>query len=483
MGIPEHLRPVLGKREFFFSLRTKDRAEAKRRILQVEAPHYTVLLEKAEAELAGHQRAAPAFDPLAGMTEDAVAAMFAEDPVMAAKEARREELGDYISFLKERLQGSTEQMPRELRAFRYILEGHDFDRELLKDQLTIARYERRELEGRLADSEASNPSPTSSQSKPSVSLTALFDAYAKTGRLTAPIVKEWGAGVARFVTFVGHDDARRVTQEDVLRWRNHARDEPQRNGKPRSPQRVNAGYLAPLRAAFKHGMSEMLIEHDPAAAVPKLLAVRQAQTRDRQFTKEEQRTILSAALNVGQDEGSPLRGLVRRWVPWLCAYTGARVNEITQLRAKDVQQIDGIWIIQITPDAGTVKSKTFRNVPVHEHLIAQGFLKVVEAQGTGPIFYDPEKGDADSERGQNKKAGERLAAWVRGLGVTDPGIMPNHAWRHTFTSRAMDAGMDERAADYIKGHASVGVSRKTYTHHSIGPLAKEMALFPRYDIE
>ena len=34
MSIPEHLRPVVGKREFFFSLRTKDRAEAKRRVLK-----------------------------------------------------------------------------------------------------------------------------------------------------------------------------------------------------------------------------------------------------------------------------------------------------------------------------------------------------------------------------------------------------------------------------------------------------------------
>lgn len=70
MSIPEHLRPVVGKREFFFSLRTKDRAEAKRRVLQVEAPHYTALLEKAEAELAEHPRAAPAFDPFSGVTQE-----------------------------------------------------------------------------------------------------------------------------------------------------------------------------------------------------------------------------------------------------------------------------------------------------------------------------------------------------------------------------------------------------------------------------
>ena len=200
------------------------------------------------------------------------------------------------------------------------------------------------------------------------------------------------------------------------------------------------------------------------------------------FTNGERKTILSAALNAETDATSRYRSLARRWVPWLCAYTGARVNEMTQLRAEDAQQIDGRWIIRITPDAGRVKNKKFRNVPIHEHLIAQGFLKLVETQGAGPLFFDPELADADSERGQNKKVGERLAAWVRSLGVTDKDIMPNHAWRHTFKSLAMDAGMDERASDYITGHASVGVGRKVYTHHAVGPLAKQMDMFPRYDL-
>ena len=61
--------------------------------------------------------------------------------------------------------------------------------------------------------------------------------------------------------------------------------------------------------------------------------------------------------------------------------------------------------------------------------------------------------------------------------------MPNHAWRHTFTSIAMECGMDERAADYIKGHASQGVSRKHYTHHTVKPLAEQLAKFPRYETD
>jgi integrase len=74
-------------------------------------------------------------------------------------------------------------------------------------------------------------------------------------------------------------------------------------------------------------------------------------------------------------------------VPWLCAYTGARPGEITQLRGADVIERDGTHGLRMTPDAGTVKTKKTRVVPLHEHLIEQGFLKFVAEHGAGPMFY------------------------------------------------------------------------------------------------
>ena len=67
-----------------------------------------------------------------------------------------------------------------------------------------------------------------------------------------------------------------------------------------------------------------------------------------------------------------------RWVPWVCAYTGARGGEITQLRAEDVKRHrQGFWTITITPEAGTVKTGQARTVPVHEHLVARGSIEFV----------------------------------------------------------------------------------------------------------
>ena len=46
----------------------------------------------------------------------------------------------------------------------------------------------------------------------------------------------------------------------------------------------------------------------------------------------------------------------KRWSPVLCAFTGARVTEMAQLRREDVRQEDGRWVLRVTPDVGSVKA-------------------------------------------------------------------------------------------------------------------------------
>lgn len=47
----------------------------------------------------------------------------------------------------------------------------------------------------------------------------------------------------------------------------------------------------------------------------------------------------------------------RRWVPWLGAYSGARPGEITQLRGSDIEDRNGFYVMKLTPDAGTMKTR------------------------------------------------------------------------------------------------------------------------------
>ena len=79
------------------------------------------------------------------------------------------------------------------------------------------------------------------------------------------------------------------------------------------------------------------------------------------------------------------------------------------------------------------------------------------------------------------QARQRLATWVRELGVSDRNISPNHAWRHTFKQIADRAGISERMSDYITGHAprSVGAG---YGAPTLEDMARALRKFPRYKV-
>ena len=177
----------------------------------------------------------------------------------------------------------------------------------------------------------------------------------------------------------------------------------------------------------------------------------------------------------------------KRWVPWLLAYTGARPSEITQLRKHDVIERDGIPALHITPEAGSRKSGTAQAVPLHDHLIAQGFLTFVHDHSDGPLFYKPyQKATNESptkiKKPRSAQVRQQLAAWVRGLEVQDEELSPNHAWRHTFKQIADRAGIPERTSDSITGHAQKNTGA-TYGAPTLPEMAEAMKKFPRYVLE
>jgi hypothetical protein len=51
-----------------------------------------------------------------------------------------------------------------------------------------------------------------------------------------------------------------------------------------------------------------------------------------------------------------------RWVPGVCAYTGARIVEVCQLRSEDVKGIDGIWCIALAAEASSLKNANSERV-------------------------------------------------------------------------------------------------------------------------
>src|SRR5690606_12699279 len=96
---------------------------------------------------------------------------------------------------------------------------------------------------------------------------------------------------------------------------------------------------------------------------------------------------------------NPKTTAAKRWIPWLLAYTGARVGEMAQLRREDVFQEDGRWIMRLTPEAGTVKTGEYRDVVMHPHLVDLGFPAFVRDAKTGHLFLNVTKSGPEGIRG------------------------------------------------------------------------------------
>jgi integrase len=227
----------------------------------------------------------------------------------------------------------------------------------------------------------------------------------------------------------------------------------------RSAHVVNDVWLRAARTVVQRAVTRKRLPSNPFSGATVALPRRAPKLREREFHDEEWRTVLRATLQPSPPRMEPYNAAARRWVPWLCAYTGSRPGEACQLRAEDVAlHPAGFWVINITPEAGTVKGGSARIVPLHEHLIEQGFISFAQSKGIGPLFFDPDgrrKVDDDPTNPVRQpwvKSRDKLSEWVRGLGVTDPGISPNHAWRHTYKRRAARSGIERRVRFAMCGH-------------------------------
>jgi integrase len=255
----------------------------------------------------------------------------------------------------------------------------------------------------------------------------LFEAWVKARQPAASGVNRWRCVFLDLEQrFENADD---ITEDEVRDWSR------QLVTAKRKARTVNDVWLTAARTVFAWAQEERLIASNPFTDV-RVTEPRRVKHRETDaFMPDEWRTVLRAASAIGEPK-TTFQGS-QRWVPWLCAYSGARPGEITQLQREDIEKRGHVHVMKLTPKAGTIKTGKARTVPIHRHLIEQGFLAFVRSRGKGPLFYDPAPQQISSDptnprRPRSVSVRQRLGDWVRKLGVADNELKPNHAWRHTF---------------------------------------------------
>ncbi len=126
-------------------------------------------------------------------------------------------------------------------------------------------------------------------------------------------------------------------------------------------------------------------------------------------------------------------------------------------------------------------------MPLHEHVIAQGFLDYVKSRGDGPLFYNPDERvrvSADTTKPRTPRASQArddLREWTRSLGIVHREVQPTHGWRHTFKQRAARYDILDRFSDAITGHVPK-TEGGNYGAPTLLDMENALRKFPRYEV-
>lgn len=317
----------------------------------------------------------------------------------------------------------------------------------------------------------------------SVPLRSLFEDYIATRNAVGMHLdggKNWRRSVERLIEYLGHDDASRITKRNLLDWRDAMLAEGV------SAKTIADKHLAALRAVFRWAFENDRLPTNEMDSVNQD-APKKVHSREKGYTDHEALDVIRVSLsyepeqrtNAANREGSHIT-TAKRWVPLLCAFTGARVTEITQLRKEDLREHDGRWILRITPDAGSVKTGQYRDVPLHRQVVTLGFTEFVRAASPGPLFHAART--KDKCLANARATAGRLSEWLQKLGLVPEGVAPNYGWRHRFKTIGRELGVSDRVLDAIQGHPGRTAS-DAYGDVTIAAKLHVIDAFPDFALE
>ena len=298
-------------------------------------------------------------------------------------------------------------------------------------------------------------------------LTMIFDRYYTERKLPLKTKGEWDRVLTRFTESVGGVDlpVQAITSAHVRSFKAklltmHV------NGRPISGTTVRK-LLGALSTVLGWAKREGYLTVNPAEGI--------TVARGRLDGVESGRLPYSAddlkAIFSHERDGD-----ANHWLPWLALYTGARLEELGQLRTADVRREDGVNYLAIEPgDGKRVKTKSSRRrIPLHPELVKLGFLALVQRQreaGHERLF--PEL--------RPNRHGAHTAVWTKWWGTHARevcGIRDSrktfHSFRHLWKRTARTV-MTEEFHDALTGHSNGSVGRSYGNGVPLKALAEAMA--------
>jgi integrase len=171
------------------------------------------------------------------------------------------------------------------------------------------------------------------------------------------------------------------------------------------------------------------------------------------------------------------------WIPLLLYYTGARLEEVAQLAARDVRCDAGVYYLNILnaddeddEGRGVKTDGSRRDVPLHPDLVALGFVCYAESVPQDGQLFPSLKMSPAGYYGTN--FAKRWANYLRATVGLVSTAHPCHGFRHTFKTLCREARIDEDAQDAITGHLGENRVARGYGEMPLTRLAADLAAFP-----
>ncbi|MDO6476390.1 site-specific integrase [Alteromonas sp. 1_MG-2023] len=237
---------------------------------------------------------------------------------------------------------------------------------------------------------------------------------------------------------------------------------------PMKAQNVNK-YLERLSEAFEWCYRRKYIEENYFKGFKvkdKNQKIKQSELRDR-FNDDEINTIISNEIYTL----NPARTFYY-WLPLLGLYTGARLQEVSQLRLSDIRQNKRIWYFDINEinenneqkQLKTINSR--RKIPIHKDLIRLGFIEYYrhlkelynnEQLTIDLIFPDLIRG----RDGWGHNPAKWFSRHLTTLGIKKKG-KSFHSFRHTFADSLKQNLAPTNVVEELLGHSHNSLSLDEY---------------------
>jgi hypothetical protein len=164
---------------------------------------------------------------------------------------------------------------------------------------------------------------------------SVFELWIEERKPAASSVNCWRAVFSALRKTFGDRDLVSITPEEVQQWIEGLTTE------DRSAHVVNDVWLRAARTVVQWAVARKRIPSNPFSGATVALPRRAPKLREREFQDEEWRTILRATLQPPPSRMEPYNAAARRWVPWLCAYTGSRPVRLASYALRTSSGIQG----------------------------------------------------------------------------------------------------------------------------------------------